>query len=51
LFVIRSDEASQAFVEDDESVWDADTGSLEGKYEGVLSSSVAQQIIRKNPEA
>ncbi|MDS0300214.1 transposase [Halogeometricum sp. S1BR25-6] len=41
----------QAFLEDDESVWDADTGSLEGKYKGVLSSSVAQQIIRKNSEA
>ncbi|WP_255191721.1 RNA-guided endonuclease InsQ/TnpB family protein [Natronobeatus ordinarius] len=35
----------------DESVWDADTGTLEGKYKGVLSSSVAQQIIRKNSEA
>ncbi|PSP39891.1 IS200/IS605 family transposon protein TnpB [Halobacteriales archaeon QH_7_65_31] len=41
----------QAFLEDDESVWDADTGSLEGKYKGILSSSVAQQIIRKNSEA
>ncbi len=41
----------QAFLEDDESVWDADTGSLEGKYKGVLSSSVAQQLIRKNSEA
>ncbi|MFP8888904.1 IS200/IS605 family transposon protein TnpB, partial [Natrialbaceae archaeon A-CW2] len=41
----------QAFLEDDESFWDADTGSLEGKYKGVLSSSVAQQIIRKNSEA
>ena len=36
---------------DDESVWDADTGKLEGKYKGVLSSSVAQQIIRKNSKA
>jgi putative transposase len=42
----------QAFLsDDDESVWDADTGTLEGKYKGVLSSSVAQQIIRKNSEA
>jgi putative transposase len=41
----------QAFLSDDENVWDADTGSLEGKYKGVLSSSVAQQIIRKNSEA
>jgi putative transposase len=41
----------QAFLEDDASVWDADTGSLEGKYKGILSSSVAQQIIRKNSEA
>ena len=40
----------QAFLSD-ESVWDADTGKLEGKYKGVLSSSVAQQIIRKNSEA
>jgi len=41
----------QNFLEDDESVWNADTGSLEGKYKGVLSSSVAQQLIRKNSEA
>ncbi|WP_254807483.1 RNA-guided endonuclease InsQ/TnpB family protein [Natronosalvus amylolyticus] len=41
----------QALLEDDESIWDADTGKLEGKYKGVLSSSVAQQIIRKNSEA
>jgi len=41
----------QAFLEDNESVWDADTGSLEGEYKGVLSSSVAQQIIRKNSDA
>ena len=41
----------QAFLEDDGNVWDTDTGSLEGKYKGVLSSSVAQQIIRKNSEA
>jgi putative transposase len=41
----------QNFLEDDESVWDADTGKLEGTYKGVLSSSVAQQIIRKNSEA
>ena len=40
----------QAFF-GDESVWNADTGSLEGKYKGVLSSSVAQQLIRKNTEA
>ena len=41
----------QAFLSDDgESVWDADTDALEGKYKGVLSSSVAQQIIRKNTE-
>ena len=40
----------QAFLSD-ESVWNADTGSLEGKYKGVLSSSVAQQVIRKNSEA
>ncbi|MBS3761025.1 MAG: transposase [Halodesulfurarchaeum sp.] len=42
----------QNFLSDDkESVWDADTGTLEGKYKGVLSSSVAQQIIRKNTAA
>jgi putative transposase len=42
----------QAFLEDDdENVWDTDTGRLEGKYKGVLSSSVAQQVIRKNSEA
>ncbi len=32
-------------------VWDADTGSLEGKYKGVLGASTAQQVIRKNSEA
>jgi putative transposase len=36
---------------DDENVWDADTGTLEGKYKGILSSSVAQQIICKNSAA
>ena len=41
----------QAFIEDNENVWDADTGTLEGKYKGVLSSSVAQQIIRRNSKA
>ena len=42
----------QTFLSDnEESVWNADTGALEGKYKGVLSSSVAQQIIRKNSEA
>ena len=32
-------------------VWDADTGRLEGKYKGVLGTSTAQQVIRKNSEA
>lgn len=32
-------------------VWDADTGSLEGKYKGVLGASTTQQVIRKNSEA
>jgi len=42
----------QAFLSNnDQSVWNADTGTLEGKYKGVLSSSVAQQITRKNSEA
>ena len=36
---------------EDEDVWDADTGSLEGKYKGVLDASTAQQLIRKNSEA
>jgi putative transposase len=40
----------QAFLNDD-SVWSADTGKLEGRYKGVISSSVAQQVIRKNSEA
>ncbi len=34
-----------------EDVWGADTGSLEGKYKGVLGASTAQQVIRKNSEA
>jgi putative transposase len=40
----------QAFFSD-ESVWTANTGALEGQYKDVLSSSVAQQVIRKNTEA
>jgi putative transposase len=32
-------------------VWDAETGSLEGRYKGVLGASTAQQVIRKNSEA
>ncbi len=32
-------------------VWDADTGSLEGKYKDILGASTAQQVIRKNTEA
>jgi putative transposase len=32
-------------------LWDADTGSLEGRYKGVLGTSTAQQVIRKNSEA
>ncbi|WP_226483251.1 RNA-guided endonuclease InsQ/TnpB family protein [Natrinema amylolyticum] len=32
-------------------VWDADTGTLEGKYKDVLGASTAQQVIRKNSEA
>jgi putative transposase len=32
-------------------VWDADTGALEGRYNGVLGASTAQQVIRKNSEA
>lgn len=43
----------QAFLSDNdtESVWDTQTGKLEGKYKDILSSSVAQQVIRKNTEA
>ncbi len=40
----------QAFL-NDESVWSVNTGTLEGRYKDVLSSSVAQQVIRKNSEA
>jgi putative transposase len=36
---------------EEEDVWDADTGRLEGKYKGVLGASTAQQVIRKNTEA
>ncbi len=36
---------------EDEGVWDADTGSLEGRYKDVLGASTAQQVIRKNSEA
>jgi len=36
---------------DDEDVFDADTGSHEGRYKGVLGASTAQQVIEKNSEA
>ncbi|OIB56839.1 IS200/IS605 family transposase [Natrialba sp. SSL1] len=36
---------------EDEDVWDADTGRLEGKYKGIVGASTAQQVIRKNSEA
>jgi len=36
---------------EDEDVWDADTGRLEGQYKGILGASTAQQVIRKNSEA
>jgi putative transposase len=36
---------------EDEDMWDADTGGLEGKYKDVLGASTAQQVIRKNSEA
>ena len=36
---------------ENEDVWDADTGRLEGRYKGVLGASTAQQVIRKNSEA
>ncbi|WP_276255538.1 RNA-guided endonuclease InsQ/TnpB family protein [Halomontanus rarus] len=36
---------------ENEDVWDADTGSLEGKYKDILGASTAQQVIRKNSEA
>jgi len=36
---------------ENEDVWDADSGHLEGKYKGVLGASTVQQVIRKNSEA
>ena len=36
---------------ENEDVWDAPTGRLEGQYKGVLGASTAQQVIRKNSEA
>jgi putative transposase len=36
---------------EDEGVWDADTGALEGKYKGVLGASTAQTVRRANSEA
>jgi len=33
---------------EDEDMWDADTGALEGRYKSVLGASTAQQVIRKN---
>lgn len=36
---------------EDEDAFEADTGSLEGQYKGILGASTAQQVIRKNTEA
>jgi putative transposase len=36
---------------EDEGVWDADTGSLEGQYKPVLGASTAQQVIQKHSNA
>jgi len=36
---------------EDDDVWDADTGALEGKYKGRLGASTAQQVIRQNSQA
>ncbi len=36
---------------EDEGVFEADTGQLEGRYKGVLGASTAQQVIAKNSEA
>lgn len=36
---------------EDEDVWDADTGALEGKYKAVLGASTAQTVRRANTEA
>lgn len=40
-----------ALLSDDTSVRDADTGNLEAEVKGGLTSSVAQQIIRRNSQA
>ncbi|TYL37188.1 transposase [Natronococcus pandeyae] len=36
---------------EDDDVWDADTGALEGRYKSVLGASTAQQVIRQNTHA
>ena len=36
---------------EDEGVWDANTGALEGKYKDVLGASTAQTVRRANSEA
>jgi len=36
---------------EDEDVWDADTGKIEGKYKDVLGASTAQTVRRANTEA
>ena len=35
----------------EDDVWDADTGSLEGRYKGVIGASTTRQVIPKNSEA
>ncbi|MFC6721574.1 RNA-guided endonuclease InsQ/TnpB family protein [Halobacteriaceae archaeon SHR40] len=39
------------YNDEDEDVWDADTGQLEGRYKGALGASTAQQVIWTNTEA
>jgi putative transposase len=36
---------------EDEGVWDAPTGQLEGRYKSILGASTAQQVVRTNSEA
>jgi putative transposase len=43
-------ERRQQFFED-ESVWNADTGAIEGQYKGILGAATTQQVIRRNSEA
>jgi len=45
---INYERQARYFGRKDGSVWDADSGAIEGRYKNVVGSAAAQQMIRKN---